>query len=173
MAGQLFTFPPQQNTKLNIPDDEPIYRIQGKQGFWDGATLHTEWDDRGRPTLIAYDGEPNFSLVPMNEKAMKATESWIEKLNEGSNDCRKHPDFATQGGYRTGVMMQEIDIKSYMRRIQDSGRFDPKRLQPAIMSDKVNKATARVIEQTQIETPEIKSISSKKRDQTNLVNERG
>ena len=171
MTGQLFTFPPQQTTKLNIPDDEPIYRVQGKQGFFDGGTLHREWDDRGRPTLIAYDGEPNFSLVPMNEKAMKETEKWLAKLKQGDDDCKKHPDYATQGGYRTGVMMQEIDIKAYVRRINDSGRFDPKRIQPAIMSDKVNKATARVIEQIEVETPEIKSVSAnKKRDQTSQLN---
>jgi Ni/Co efflux regulator RcnB len=36
-----------------------------------------------------------------------------------------------------------------------------------------DKATARIIEQTQIETPEIKSVGKKQRDQTAMVNERG
>lgn len=170
--SQLFTFPPQKTSKLNIPDDEPIYRVVGK-GFWDGATLLTEWDDLGRPTLIAYDGEPNFNLTPMNERALKNTEAWLEKLNQGVEECRKHPAYAEQGGMRSGVMTQEIDVKAYMHRIMDSGRFDSKRVEPAILSHKVNKATARVIDQSQIETPEIKSVASKKRDQVSMVNERG
>lgn len=168
--SQLFTFPPQKTSKLNIPDDEPIYRVTGK-GFWDGATLHPEWNELGQPTLIAYDGEPNFNLLPMNEKALENTEKWLAKLEAGAEDCRKHPEYGTLGGFRTGVMGQEIDVKSYMRRISNSARFDPKRIEPAIMSQKINKATARVIEQVVIDTPEIKSVRSKKaQDQTSMLN---
>lgn len=167
--SNLFTFPPQKTSRLNIPDDEPIYRVTGK-GFFDGAQLLQEYDELGRPTLIAYDGEPNFNLLPMNEKAMTITEAWIEQLRASSNECRKHPDYAIAGGLRTGVMTQELSIKTYLSRIQDSGRFDPKRVEPAILSNKINKATARIIDQATVETPEIKSISAKKRNQTEQLN---
>lgn len=167
--SQLFTFPPQKTSKLNIPDDEPIYRVTGK-GFFDGASLLQEWDDLGRPTLIAYDGEPNFNLTPMNEKALKNTEKWLESLKASAEETKAHPEYTTLGSTRTGVMTQENDVRTYMRRIADSGRFDAKRVEPAIMSHKVNKATARVIEQVIVDTPDIKSVSSKKRDQTGMLN---
>ena len=169
--SQLFTFPPQKASKLNIPDDEPIYRVCGK-GFFDGATLLTEYDDLGRPTLIAYDGVPNFNLIPMNELALMAVEEWLKELKAGAEECKKSPDYATQGGSRSGVMTQEIDIRAYMEKISDSGRFDTKRIEPAILSNKINKATSRIIEQTQIDTPEIRSVRNKKQDQTSMVNER-
>lgn len=170
--SNLFTFPPQKASKLNIPQDEPIYRITGK-GFFDGATLLPEYDDLGRPTLIAYDGEPNFNLLPMNELALKNTELWLEKLNTGKKEAEKNPEYNIigGGGLRSGIMVQDIDIRSYMTRISDSGRFESKRVETAIMSNKVNKATARVIEQTQVDTPEIKSVGIKKRDQTSMVND--
>ncbi len=170
--SNLFTFPPQKTSKLNIPDDEPIYRVTGK-GFFDGATLLPEYDDLGRPTLIAYDGEPNFCLLPMNELALLETEKWLEKLNSSAEETKKAADYASQGGARSGVMTQEIDVRAYKARIADSGRFDVKRVDPAILSNKVNKATTRIIEQTQIDTPEIKSVRNKKQDQTSMVNERG
>lgn len=170
--SNLFAFPPQKTSKLNVPQDEPIYRITGK-GFFDGATLLPEYDDLGRPTLIAYDGEPNFNLLPMNELALKNVEIWLDKLKTGTEEAKKHPEYAVQGGLRSGIMTQDIDIRSYMTRISDSGRFEAKRVEPAIMSNKVNKATARIIEQTQVDTPEIKSIGNKKRDQTSMVNDRG
>lgn len=169
--SNLFTFPPQKTSKLNIPQDEPIYRITGK-GFFDGATLLPEYDDLGRPTLIAYDGEPNFNLLPMNELALKNVEIWLEKLNDGKKHAEKHADYNMMGGggLRTGIMSQDIDIRSYMTRISDSGRFDATRVETAVMSNKVNKATARVVDQTQIDTPEIKSVGNKKRDQAGMVN---
>lgn len=167
--SNLFTFPPQKASRLNIPDDEPIYRVTGK-GFFDGATLLPEYDDLGRPTLIAYDGEPNFNLLPMNELALKNTEAWLAKLKEGTREAEKHPEYATQGGLRSGIMTQEIDVRAYMARIADSGRFEAKRIEPAVLSNKVNKATSRIIEQTQVDTPEIKSVGNKKRDQTSMVN---
>lgn len=167
--SQLFTFPPQKTSKLNIPQDEPIYRVTGK-GFFDGATLLPEYDELGRPTLIAFDGEPNFCLLPMNELALKAVEAWLDKLKDGVKLAEKHPDYAAQGGLRTGIMSQEIDVRTYMTRIADSGRFNAERVQTAILSNKINKATARVIEQTQVETPEIKSVGKKKADQTSMVN---
>jgi len=170
--SNLFTFPPQKTSKLNVPDDEPIYRVTGK-GFFDGASLLPEFDDLGRPTLIAFDGEPNFNLLPMNELALKAVEKWLEKLNDGKAMTEKMEDYSKEGGARSGVMTQDIEIRAYMKRIASSERFDPKRVEPAILSHKVNKATARVIEQTQIDTPEIKNVGSKKRDQTAMVNERG
>lgn len=170
--ASLFTFPPQKASQLNIPDNEPIYRIIGK-GFFDGATLLTEYDDLGRPTLIAYDGEPNFNLLPMNELALKRSEEWLKMLKSGMEEAKKDKDYASQGGARSGVMTQELDIRSYMSRIEDSGRFDTKRIQPAILSNRINRATARVIEQTQVDTPEIKSVGIKRRDQTSMVNERG
>lgn len=171
--SQLFTFPPQKTSKLNIPQDEPIYRITGK-GFFDGATLLPEYDEVGRPTLIAYDGEPNFNLLPMNELALKNVEVWLEKLNEGKQSAEKHPDYniVGGGGLRTGIMSQDIDIRAYMTRISDSGRFDTQRVDTAIMSNKVNKATARIIEQTHVDTPEIKSVRNKKQDQTSMINDR-
>lgn len=170
--SNLFTFPPQKpSSRLNIPQDEPIYRITGK-GFFDGATLLTEYDELGRPTLIAFDGEPNFNLLPMNELALKKVEAWLEKLKDGVTLAEKHPDYAMVGGggLRTGIMSQEIDVRSYMTRISDSGRFNVERIQTAILSNKVNKATARVIDQTQVETPEIKSVGKKKSDQTSMLN---
>lgn len=172
--SNLFTFPPQKTSKLNIPDDEPIYRITGK-GFFDGASLLPEYDDLGRPTLIAYDGEPNFNLLPMNELALKNVEIWLDKLSAGKKEAEKHAEYNIMGGggLRTGIMTQEIDIRSYMQRISDSGRFDVKRVEPAVLSNKINKATSRVIEQTQVDTPEIKNVGVKKRDQTSMVNERG
>ena len=169
--SQLFTFPPQKSSKLNIPDNEPIYRVCGK-GFFDGATLLSEYDELGRPTLIAYDGKPNFNLIPMNELALEAVEVWLKELKDGVEDCKKSADYATPGGSRSGVMSQDIEIRSYMERISDSGRFDAKRIEPAIMSNKINKATTRIIEQSQIDTPEIKSVRSKKQDQTSMVNDR-
>ena len=170
--SNLFTFPPQKTSKLNIPDDEPIYRVAGK-GFFDGATLLTEYDDLGRPTLIAYDGKPNFNLIPMNELALMAVEDWLKELKDGSEECKKSPEYSSAGGLRSGIMTQDIDIRAYMERISDSGRFDTKRIDPAILSNKLNKATSRVIEQTQVDTPEIKSVRVKKQDQTSMVNERG
>lgn len=169
--SQLFTFPPQKTNKLNIPQDEPIYRVIGK-GFFDGATLLPEYDDLGRPTLIAFDGEPNFNLLPMNELALKATEAWLEKLKEGVSKAEKHADYDRMdgGGLRTGISMQAVEVRNYMTRISDSGRFDAERVQTAIMSNKINKGTARVIEQTQVETPEIKSVGKKRADQTSMVN---
>lgn len=172
MSSNLYTFPPVKSSKLNIPDDEAIYRITGK-GFFDGATLIQEYDDMGRPNLIAYDGEPNFNLIPMNELALMAVEDWMKKLDEGVEIAKKHPEFAGQGGYQTGVNMQAIQLREYINRIKDSGRFDTKRIEPAVMSNKVNKATARVIDQSQVETPEIKSVKAKKQDQTEMVNSRG
>jgi hypothetical protein len=169
MASNLFTFPPQKTSKLNIPDNEPIYRVTGK-GFFDGATLLTEYDELGRPTLIAYDGKPNFNLLPMNELALSAVEDWLKELAEGTEEAKKSADYSSQGGARSGVMTQEIDIRSYMSQIADSGRFESKRIEPAILSNKINKATTRVIDQTQIDTPEIKSVSTKKRDQTSMIN---
>lgn len=166
--SNLYTFPPQKASKLNIPDDEPIYRISGK-GFFDGATLLEEYDGQGRPTLIAYDGEPNFNLLPMNEMALMAVEDWIAKLNEGAEIAKKHPEYSGQGGYHTGVMMQEIELRAYINRIKDSDRFEAKRIEPAVMSNKVNKATSRVIDQSQADTPEIKSVKSKKQDQAEMV----
>lgn len=167
--SNLFAFPPQKTSKLNIPDDEPIYRVTGK-GFFDGATLLPEYDDLGKPTLIAYDGEPNFNLLPMNEMALMAVEDWLKKLNAGSEEAKKSTEYAVQGGLRSGVMTQDIDIRAYMMRISSSDRFDAKRIDPAILSNKVNKATARIIEQTTIDTPEIKSVGKKKSDQTSMVN---
>ena len=170
--SNLFTFPPMKTSKLNIPDDEPIYRVTGK-GFFDGASLLPEFDDQGRPTLIAYDGEPNFSLLPMNELALKAVEVWLKKLDQGKGETQKMEDYSKEGGARSGIMSQDIDVRAYLKRIASSDRFDAKRIDPAILSHKVNKATARVIEQSQIDTPEIKSVGVKKRDQTSMVNERG
>lgn len=170
MPNNLFTFPPQKTAKIQVPDDEPIYRVVGK-GFWDGATLHPEYNELGQPTLIAYDGVPNFGLLPMNDKALTKVEEWVEELKEGAELCKKDPNYGGLGGYRTGVMTQELDVRNYMKRVLDSGRFDPKRVEPAIMSNKVNKATARVIEQIVVDTPEIKSVSAnKKRDQTSQLN---
>lgn len=170
MTNNLYTFPPPKTAKIQVPDDEPIYRVTGK-GFWDGATLLPEYNELGQPTLIAYDGVPNFSLLPMNEKALKKVEEWIEELKASSEDCKKHANYGGEGGYRTGVMTQELDVRNYMKRVLDSGRFDPKRVEPAIMSNKVNKATARVIEQIVVDTPEIKSVSAKKKaDQTSQLN---
>lgn len=173
MSSNLFTFPPQKTSKLNIPQDEPIYRVTGK-GFFDGATLLPEYDELGRPTLIAYDGEPNFNLLPMNELALKNVEIWLEKLKKGVALAESHPDYSMVGGggLRTGIMSQEIDVRSYMMRISDTGRFDAKRVETAIMSNKINKGTTRVIEQSQVETPEIKSVGKKKVDQTSMVNDR-
>lgn len=170
--GNLFLFPPQKTHKLNIPDDEPIYRVTGK-GFFDGATLHPEYDDLGRPTLIAYDGEPNFSLLPMNEKALVETEKWLDMLKSGAEETKNSKEYKEPGSQRAGIMIQEIEVRSYVARIKDSGRFSAARVMPEVMSNKVNKGTARVIEQTQIETPEIKSVGKKKADQTAMVNERG
>lgn len=167
--SNLYTFPPQKTSKLNIPDDEPIYRVTGK-GFWDGSTLLEAFDSLGRPVLIAFDGEPNFNLLPMNELALKTVEKWLEKLNDGAEDAKRSKEYGEQGGARSGVMTQEIDIRAYMKRIASSDRFDPKRVEPAILSNKVNKATARVIEQADVDTPEIKSIKNKKSDQTSMVN---
>lgn len=167
--SELYTFPPQKASKLNIPEDEAIYRVTGS-GFFDGATLHMEYNELGRPTLIAYDGEPNFNLLPMNELALMAVEDWMKKLNEGAELAKKHPEYSGQGGFHTGVRMQEVELRAYISRIKDSDRFEAKRIEPAVMSNKVNKATARVIEQTQVDTPEIKSVRSKKQDQTSMVN---
>lgn len=167
--SNLYTFPPQKASKLNIPDDEPIYRVTGK-GFFDGATLHQEYNEMGQPTLIAYDGEPNFNLLPMNELALMEVEDWMKKLNEGAEEAKKHPQYAGQGGFQTGVMMQNVEMQAYISRIKDSDRFEPKRIEPAVMSHKINKATARVIEQTQVSTPEIKSVRAKKQDQTSMIN---
>src|SRR5450755_2293279 len=108
--SQLFTFPPMKTSKLSIPDDEPIYRVTGK-GFFDGASLLPEYDDLGKPTLIAYDGEPNFNLLPMNELALKAVEAWLEKLNGGAEETKKSKDYGEQGGQRSGIMTQEIDVR--------------------------------------------------------------
>ena len=154
--ASLYTFPPQKTSKLNIPDDEPIYRITGK-GFFDGATLLTEYDEIGRPTLIAYDGEPNFNLLPMNELALKAVETWLAKLQVGAEEAKHSSEYSGAGGLRSGIMTQENDIRSYMRRIASSDRFDPKRVEPAILSNKINKATARIIEQSSVETSKIQS----------------
>lgn len=172
--SQLFTFPPQKTSKLNIPQDEPIYRVTGR-GFFDGATLLQEYDELGRPTLIAFDGEPNFNLLPMNELALKAVEAWLDKLRGGVAKAEAHADYDRMdgGGLRTGVMMQHITVRNYMTQIADSGRFNAERVQTAILSNKVNKATARVIEQSQVETPEIKSVGKKKADQTSMINDRG
>ena len=166
--ASLYTFPPQKSSKLNVPDDEPIYRITGN-GFFDGATLLEEYDSQGRPNLIAYDGEPNFNLIPMNELALMAVEDWMKKLSEGAELAKKHPEYAGQGGYQTGVNMQNIALSAYITQIKDSGRFDTKRIEPAVMSNKINKATARVIDQTEAMTPEIKSVKSKKQDQSDMV----
>ena len=166
--SNLYTFPPMKSSKLNIPDDEPIYRITGN-GFFDGATLIEEYNDLGRPNLIAYDGEPNFNLVPMNERALMAVEDWMKKLEEGSDLAKKHPDYAGPGGYQTGVNMQAIQLRQYIERIKDSGRFDTTRIEPAVMSNKLNKATARLIDQTEASTPDIKSVKTKKRDQAEMV----
>lgn len=166
--ASLYTFPPQKSSKLNIPDDEPIYRISGN-GFFDGATLLEEYDEMGRPNLIAYDGEPNFNLLPMNELALMAVEDWMKKLSEGSDLAKKHPEYHGQGGYQTGVQMQEIALRAYLGLIKDNGRFESKRIESAVMSNKVNKATARVIDQSQTDTPEIKSVKVKKQDQAEMV----
>jgi len=166
--SNLYTFPPTKSSKLNIPDDEAIYRITGN-GFFDGATLIEEYDDMGRPNLIAYDGEPNFNLLPMNELALTAVEAWMKKLNEGSELAKKHPEYAGQGGYQTGVNMQDIQMRQYLSSIKDSSRFDAKRVDAAVMSNKINKATSRIIDQSETSTPEIKSVSSKKRDQAEMV----
>lgn len=167
--SELYTFPPQKTSKLNIPDNEAIYRVTGS-GFFDGATLHMEYNELGRPTLIAYDGEPNFNLLPMNELALQAAETWMKKLNEGAELAKLHPQYSGQGGYHTGVGMQNVELSAYVSRIKASDRFEAKRIEPAVMSNKVNKATARVIEQTQIDTPEIKSVRVKKKDQAGMVN---
>lgn len=168
--SELFTFPPQKTSKLNIPQDEPIYRITGK-GFFDGATLLPEYDDLGRPTLIAYDGEPNFNLLPMNELALKNVEAWLDMLKVHTEEAKKHSEYGVQGGLRAGIMTQDIDIRSYMTRIADSGRFESKRVETSILSNKINKATARIIEHVQVDTPEIKSVRNKKtQDQTSMVN---
>jgi hypothetical protein len=170
--SNLFIFPPQKTGRLNVPDDEPIYRVTGK-GFFDGGTLHPEYDDQGKPTLIAYDGEPNFSLLPMNEKALVETEKWLDSLKAGVEETKKSKEYGEPGSARAGIMVQDIEVRSYVGRIKDSGRFNPERVQPAVMSNKVNKATARVIEQVEVQTPEIKSVRNKKADQTVMVNERG
>ena len=168
MSSNLYTFPPAKSAKLKVPDDEPVYRITGN-GFFDGATLIEEYDDMGRPNLIAFDGEPNFNLLPMNELALAAVEEWIKKLNEGSNLAKKHPEYAGQGGYQTGVNMQDIQMRQYLGSIKDSSRFDAKRVDAAVMSNKINKATARVIDQSEASTPEIKSVKVKKQDQDEMV----
>ena len=168
MSSNLYTFPPTKSSKLNIPDGEPIYRITGN-GFFDGAQLIEEYDDLGRPNLIAYDGEPNFNLLPMNELALMAVEDWLKKLKEGSELAKKHPEYAGQGGYQTGVNMQEIQMRQYLGSIKDSSRFDAKRVEAAVMSNKVNKATSRLIDQSEAATPEIRSVKAKKQDQAEMV----
>ena len=163
--SNLYTFPPQKAAKLNIPDDEPIYRISGK-GFFDGATLLAEYDELGKPTLIAYDGAPNFNLVPMNEKALKIVEEWILRMKEGAEEAKK----STEYGMRQGIATHEIDVRNYMMKISDSGRFSSERVNPPVLSNNAVKPQARVISQEQVSTPDIKSVSAKKRDQRDLVN---
>ena len=105
----------------------------------------------------------------MNELALMAVEDWIKKLTDGSALAKLHPEYSGQGGYHTGVMMQEIELRAYINRIKDSDRFEAKRIEPAVMSNKVNKATSRVIDQAQTDTPEIKSVKVKKQDQADMV----
>ena len=57
-----------------------------------------------------------------------------------------------------------------MNRIQSSNRFDTTRVEAATLSNKINKATTRRVDLETIETPEIKSVSVKKRDQRDMVN---
>ena len=167
--ANLFTFPPQKTSKLNVPEDEPIYRVVGK-GFFDGATLLTEYDDTGKLALIAYDGVPNFNLLPMNELALKAVEEWLKDLEAGKRDSEKEPEYKEPGNVRSGIMSQDIEIKAYMNRIQSSNRFDTTRVEAATMSNKINKATARRVELESVETPEIRSVSVKQRDQRDMIN---
>jgi len=163
--ASLYTFPPQKVSKLSIPDDEPIYRVVGN-GFFDGETLHEEYDAQGRPTLIAYPDEPNYNLLPMNELALMAVEDWMKKLARGVEEAKENKEY----GMRMGVQTHEINMRSYLAQIADSGRFNAERVQAPVMSNKVVKSKARVIEQEQISTPEIKSVRSKKQDQTSMIN---
>jgi len=167
--ASLFTFPPQKTSKLNIPEDEPIYRVIGK-GFFDGASLLTEYDDAGKLALIAFDGVPNFNLLPMNELALLAVEEWLKDLETGKKESQKHPEYKEPGNVRSGIMSQDIEIKAYMNRIQSSNRFDATRVEAATLSNKINKATTRRVDLETIETPEIKSVSVKKRDQRDMIN---
>jgi hypothetical protein len=166
MPNNLFTFPPMKTNRLQVPDDEPVYRVTGK-GFFDGESLLEEYDALGKPVLIAYDGEPNFSLIPMNEKAVKKVQEWIEGLNESAKDAKK----SKEHGARELVGLQETSLRAYLAQITSDGRFDAKRIQPAILSNNIHVGRTRRIEQPEMNVAEIKSVmSNKKQDQTELVN---
>jgi len=168
--SNLFHFPPQKTKKLNIPNDEPIYRVIGK-GFFDGSTLLTEYDSNGKLALIAYDGIPNFSLLPMNELALVEVEKWLISLETGKKETQQDTEYKSFGSARSGIMSQDIEIRAYMERVKSSKRFDAERVEASTLSNKVNKATARRIELDIDETPEIKSVASRKRkDQRDILN---
>ena len=169
--ANLFLFPPQPSAKLNIPNDEPIYRVRGA-GFFDGETLLPEMDATGKPTLIAYDDEPNFNLLPMNELALKKVEQWIEKLEAGAAEVRA----SKEHGSREYATMHDTMMRDYRARIADSGRFNSERVQTPILSNHAVKGKARVIDTSVVETPQIRNVKRNgnndgvRRDQTDIVN---
>ena len=163
--SNLYPFKPQASNKLSVPDDEAIYRVIGK-GFFDGETLHGEYDDNGRPVLVAFPDEPNYNLLPMNELAMQAVEKWKEKLELGAMEARESKDSEV----RRAVGAHDIQMRAYLARIADTGRFSAERIQVPIMSTGVVKSRARVIEQPEISTPDIRTVAKKRNDQKEIVN---
>jgi hypothetical protein len=159
----LFTFPPQKTRNLYVPNDEPVYRVVGR-GFWDGETLHQEYDEQGKVTLLAWPEEPNFNLLPMNELALAEVEKWLNKLDSGAATAKASSDDAV----RRLVGLHEIEARTYRTKIADSGRFSSERVNPPVLSTNAVKSKARRIEQPEVEAPEIKR--AKKADQDRVLN---
>lgn len=79
---QLFTSPPRRNlAPVMVPDDVPVYRI-GEGKFYCDDELH----EAG--TIIAYEEEPNESMIPLNALGMEHMRAFLAKLDGfGKKKC--------------------------------------------------------------------------------------
>lgn len=64
------------NTALRIPKDRPVYKLS--EPFFDP---HDTWHGEGE--VIAFSGEPNQGMIPLNDKARDAYDKYMDKLDEG------------------------------------------------------------------------------------------
>ena len=61
---------------LRIPKDRPVYRLS--EPFFDP---HDQWHPEGK--IIAFEGTPNQGMVPLNERAIKAYDQYLDRLDAG------------------------------------------------------------------------------------------
>ncbi len=81
---QFFTSPPVDMTRpvVNVPQNVPVYRIlKGK--FFVDDTLY----EAGR--IIAYEGEPNLEMQPLNDLAAAKHQAYRDKLEEHAREVAR------------------------------------------------------------------------------------